>query len=120
MKLDQILNFQEGKLQVIDLYEEGFDKEMLETVKPSIQMSENYTRRSDASSIFYMKTFLISETFELVDSLSHTEELQKFPCPWHLVSHTFPYSTIRYIIYYHAGKVIVLNLNFDSTILNKF
>lgn len=95
------------KHQLIDLLQEGCDAEVLDKMKPDIEISEWYSARFDCGVTYWLQVYLLNEekekltdrTFEFMDS--------KPPgCHWFHVCHTFKSypSGLRYILYKHRGK----------------
>lgn len=108
------------KYQVIDLNLEGVDATFLENYKPKIEVGEHYVARNDCGSSYYLDVWLIDDSFQLITSYSFVRTIEQWEnLEWQLACHTFEYDdsfkTLRYIVFSHAGKVIL----FFSLILQK-
>lgn len=96
------------KLQVIDLEKEGLNEDIFAKLMPDIEISEHYASRLEIGFEYFLKVLLVSKDFEIIDSFAH-ESVREFPINWICVKHRFNYDSskkiVRYILFYHAGKV---------------
>lgn len=104
--------FLKGKYQVIDLEEQGLTEEIMSKNKLKIEIFENYTRRNDCGCDYSLKVYLLSRDHEMIDSFIFNDKLEIHPCDWKHVSMQFitddSKKPIRFIVYYHSGKVLEL------------
>lgn len=103
------------KMQLIDLATNDMTSNMyyvINELKPDIEISEYYTARRDCGCEYYLSVFLISETFELIDSFQYHDKIEQMNSEWKCISHVFNHDTytksIRYILFYHCGIVSII------------
>jgi hypothetical protein len=100
------------KMQVIDFQEEeSIYKDIILRLDSEIEIKESYTARDGIKCYYQLRVFLISNDFDLIDSFSHSDYINTFPCPWKTVIHRFKVDPkrsekpVRYVLFYHGGKV---------------
>lgn len=101
------------KMQVIDLANEGIGlyPTLMSQFKPDIEVYEYYRMHNSECCEYYFSVFLISETFELVDSFLFRDKTEHSHLDWKCVYYKFlnsdfgQKSLVRYILFYHAGRV---------------
>lgn len=101
------------KMQVMDLAREGLGlyPTLLEEFKPDIEVYEYYRVHNSECCEYYLSVFLVSESFELIDSFLFRDKTEHAHSDWKCVYYKFLNSDlgeknlVRYIIFYHAGRV---------------
>jgi len=89
------------KYQIIEL-----DQELMELIKPKIELKENWTERFDCGCQYFLSVLLVDSTFQIVDWFKFEKVREQWSdARWKEVRHVFEVSKpFKYIVYYHAGK----------------
>ncbi|XP_062587269.1 F-box only protein 6-like [Saccostrea cucullata] len=93
------------KHQTIDLLKEGCSPEVLDKIKPEIQVSEWYAARFDCKMEYHIKVKLLDAESKELDKWSFSDE-KPAGRDWFQVEHiftTYP-EGLRYIKFQHKGK----------------
>lgn len=110
------------KFQIIDLAQEGYCiyPHLLNEIKPDIEIYEYYRVHNSQCCEYYLTVLLISDTFQLIDSYFYRDKTEQIHSDWKCVYYKFLNSSldkkelVRFILFYHAGRVIIL---FDILII---
>ncbi|XP_075046322.1 F-box only protein 2-like [Mixophyes fleayi] len=97
-----------SKSQVLDLLNEGYTEEILDTNQPSIVVSDWYAARTDAGCLYELNVQLLSDSRDLITE--YKSEIITIPQSnegtWNQISHTFSeYGPgVRFISFKHGGQ----------------
>ncbi|KAM4704042.1 F-box only protein 2 [Rhinophrynus dorsalis] len=96
------------KSQIIDLLNEGYWEEVLDTGEPNIVVNDWYAARSDAGCLYELCVQLLSENRDVITE--YKSEIITIPqfndASWNQISHTFSgYGPgVRFIRFQHGGQ----------------
>ncbi|XP_053547428.1 F-box only protein 2 [Bombina bombina] len=97
-----------SKAQVIDLLNEGYWEELLDTDQPNIVVSDWYAARSDSGCLYELHVQLLSDNQDVVTEFqSEIITIPQFSdASWNQISYTFSgYGPgVRYIRFQHGGQ----------------
>lgn len=98
------------KIQVIDLNDYDLEISLLNSLL-KLEICEYYSSRNTFKYIYFLRVYLISKDFEVMDTFKHEYVCRndEYPLKWNKISHMFNLSkfkkSVRFILYYHAGQV---------------
>ncbi|XP_030041838.1 F-box only protein 2 [Microcaecilia unicolor] len=97
-----------SKSQVIDLLEEGYWADLMDTTQPDIVVTDWYAPRSDSGCLYELCVQLLSENRDvLTEYKSETITIPQFnDANWNQISHTFSsYGPgVRFVRFQHGGQ----------------
>lgn len=99
--------FQCSKYQLIDLYNEGIDENILTKLKPKIEIKDYYAPRHDCGSEYHINVEFYDDNFEKINGINFDKVFAQWSQPvWHEFKNVIEnYSdNLRYILFEHSGK----------------
>lgn len=95
------------KYQLIDLYAEGIDQNMLKKLRPKIEIKDSYGPRHDCGSEYHLSVVFFDENFKSIESIKFDKVFPQWSIQeWHEFKEVIENyeDTLRYILFEHSGK----------------
>ena len=90
-----------GKYQIVEL-----DEQIIQDIKPKIEIKENYGARFDCGSKYSLKVLLVDSEFKERDKFEFEDIMEEWcDAKWKEIKHTFNVDfPVKYVVFFHSGK----------------